>query len=106
MYGTIKSEVWATMPGVSEDYFRYEIITRWKPVNPKDDKSAMVTWSTFIIYINRDGESERVEVNPSSWFENWINWLKLNHVSSAENGYEARAKMREEHDYAIRLCIG
>lgn len=105
MYGTIKTEVWANPADFGGEYFRFEIITRWWPIE-KD--SSVVTWETHIVRIDRNGKhfptGEDLEVD--NWWEYWAQWLKDNHIESMENGYGARTKMRAEHDFAIRMCIG
>lgn len=108
MYGTIKTEVWANMPDMVEDYFRYEIITRWRPAEATQVESGIIKWSTHITMIDRDGNYKPVvgDSSFSNWWENWITWLNNHHIEKMMNGFEARSEMRAEHDYAIRLCIG
>lgn len=108
MYGTIKSEVWAHMPKVAGEYFRFEVMTRWYPQDEKDDNNPNVIWKTTIVYVDRDGDYKNIN-DMTTWDsmnERWKEWLNLNHASFAKNGYEARSKMRQEHDYAIMLVIG
>jgi len=108
MTGTIQTQVWANMPNVTQEYFRYEVITRWWPVDEKDENNDYIMYKTSFLSIGREGEV--ILPNDDNFMSNmlkhWNEWLQDNHKEKLHNGFDARCEMRIEHDYAIRLVIG
>lgn len=101
-YGTIKSDVYAHNESPQE-YYRYEIITRWWRV----EDSTSYEWSHTIVYIGRRGEVDTLDAPFLSAFKAaYLNAASSWIMSSSNNYFEMRNLVSEQHAYIVRMCMG
>lgn len=110
-FGTVKSEVWAHMDDVGQEYYRYEIITRYwsNPVH------GGYEWKHTVIAIDREGNVTNVldrEANePAHAAVQWWTPTLLNFNANAKASGPAqlsteRATIADEHRDLVRLAMG
>lgn len=103
-YGTIKSEVRSNNKDVAEEYYHYEIITRWWQA----ESGVGVEWKHNLFCIDRNGTMIRYgEGSPfNEWFEPVHRLLHVDKVSSAGLYYNIRDQIASEHYEIVRRCMG
>ncbi len=109
-YVTVKTAVHAHYEDVAQEFYRYEIISRWWP--SKDKQSF--EWKHTIIRIDRDGTVIPLEQfslfadgTVSGWWQSVIDYLAKQPMSHPYEGYtEGRLQFHEQHRYLIQMCVG
>jgi hypothetical protein len=102
-YGTIKSEVRAQYEGVSQDYYHYEVITRWWKTETGFE------WKHTVISVDRDGTITRLEdMGPSRVIKEYVSEYIAGQTLSKEHalGVFGRGSLSEQHAYIVRLVLG
>lgn len=103
-FGTIKSEIWSHMEESAQDYYRYEVITRWW----KNEAGDGFEWKHTIIRIDRDGSVKRYEdfKEPDDWWDAYEKYMTDKPTSHSYDGYNSgRTMMVDQHHWIVRHCI-
>jgi hypothetical protein len=106
-FGTFKSEVWAHYKEVGQEYFRYEILTRYWFVNEDESYS----WNTTVLRIDREGNVTDVlstEID-TDWWGKLAQKLKTNRKASKDDParfYKDRNQAFLDHQEAMMLAAG
>ncbi len=93
--GTIKTETWAHFNKVGQEYFRYEVITRWW-----SPEGGGMAWKHTIIHIDREGDvtdAVQTERNLSRFKE-----LLDSFVTTGDS----RSMIAEQHHQLVRRTLG
>jgi len=111
-YGTFKSEVWAHSRDVGQEYFRYEIITRYWLV----DEAAGFAWKTTVLSVGHDGSVTDVlraaTEDPGGlrgWWADFAAKTQVNMKAGQDDParfHADRTRAYQEHAEAIRLAAG
>lgn len=119
-YGTIKTELWAHNYGVAQEYYRYEVITRYWITNPDaykndaydlEDKSTWpinnteIAWETHAVSIDRSGKYTLVNVENTTVYRDWLEYM-ANEKQCEKNGASARRMMIEQHKTLVDYLWG
>lgn len=103
-YGTLKSEVRSQYEGVSQDYYHYEITTRWW----KKKEGGGFEWKHTLTRIDRDGTIQRLEDIPDHDVikSAMTDYLRDQPSSVSQVGVAMQGQISTQHAYLVRLVMG